>query len=249
MRNRISRRRTSHTLNRRVSQEDMLLRKLYKSLGALLGTVLLLVVIFSFFGPQVGSFFLLISKNRNNSGPADTIAPAAPVFSQVPEAVKDKNLTLNGITEAGATVKLYVNGPEKAQTTADNDGRFTFANVELHEGNNTVFAKAADAIQNESEKSKTFSIAFDDKKPEIDILTPNNGEEISNLDRRVLVQGKLNEEADVKVNGRQAVVKSDHTFELLLGVNEGDVEIKIEATDRAGNTSTESVFIKYTKSS
>ena len=231
-----------------MTQEEMLLQKLYKSVGGLLAVVLLLFILLNFFGPQIGSFFLLISKNRNNEI-VDRIAPPPPVFSQVPEAVKDKKLTLNGITEPSATVKLYVNGPEKAQTTADNDGRFTFVDIELNSGNNTLFAKAADANQNESEKSKTFTIAFDDKKPEIDILVPKNGEEISNLDKRVLVQGKLNEEAEVKINGRQAVVKSDHTFELLLGVNEGNVEIKIEAKDKAGNVATESIFIKYTKSS
>ena len=244
--------RVSHTrfrlASKRMTQEEMLLQKLYKSVGGLLAVVLLLFILLNFFGPQIGSFFLLISKNRNNEI-VDKIAPSAPVFSQVPEAVKDKKLTLNGITEPSATVKLYVNGPEKAQTTADNDGRFTFVDIELNSGNNTLFAKAVDANQNESEKSKTFTIAFDDKKPEIDILVPKNGEEISNLDKRVLVQGKLNEEAEVKINGRQAVVKSDHTFELLLGVNEGDVEIKIEAKDKAGNIATKSIFIKYTKSS
>lgn len=233
----------------RRTNEDAILKRLYITVGVLFGTILLLFVILNFFGPQFGSFFLLISKNRNNDGSEDKIAPTLPIFSQVPEATNQKTLTLNGISEPSATVKLFVNGPEKAQTTADNDGGFTFVGVELGPGNNTLFAKAIDANKNEGEKSKVFTIVFDDKKPEVTVTAPKDDEHITNLDKRVLVQGKINEDADVKINGRQAVVRSDHTFELLLGVDEGDVEIKVEATDRGGNKATETVNIKYEKSS
>ena len=241
-----TKRRTSH---RKVNQEEELLKRLKMTLGALFGTILIVVLGLSFFGPQIGSFFLLLSKNRNNEGPGDTIPPTSPIFSQVPEAVSEKKITLNGITEPGAKVRLFVNGPEKGETTADNDGGFTFVDVALGEGNNIVFAKSTDENNNESEKSRVYTIIFDDEAPEIEITKPKDGEEIRNLNKRVLVTGTLSEEAEVKINGRHAVVKPDMTFELLLGVGEGDVHIKVEAEDKAGNKAEAAINIKYDKES
>lgn len=241
-----TRRRTAY---KRVSKEKELFDRLRKTLTALIATVLILVLALTFFGPQIGSFFLLVSRNRNIADPEDIIPPTAPIFSQVPEATNQKNISLNGITEPGATVRIYVNGPEKERTTADNDGSFTFVDLKLGEGNNVIFAKAIDENGNESDKSKVFTIAFDDEKPEIEITTPQDGDEIKNLNRRVLVRGTLSEKADVTINARQAVVKPDNTFELLLGVDEGDVQIKVTATDKAGNKAETVISIKYEKSS
>lgn len=237
------------TTYKRMSTEDALRRRLYLTLGGLFATTLLVIIGLNFFGPQIGSFFLLISKNKDNTGPEDVMPPTAPIFSQTPETTNEKTITLNGITEPGASIYLFVNGPKKGETIADNDGAFTFVDIELGEGNNIIFAKAIDESKNESEKSRVLTIAFDDEKPKIEITTPQDGDEIRNLNRRVLVQGKLNEDGEVKINGRQAVIKPDHSFELLLGVDEGDVQIIVEATDKAGNVAQKIITINYEKSS
>lgn len=234
---------------KKIESEEALLKKLYIRIFSVIAIIVFLVVSISSFGPKIGSLFMLISKNRNNDGSADTIPPVAPIFSHLPESTKEKKININGITEPGATVKIFINGPQKAETTADNDGMFTFVDLEIGEGNNTVFAKAVDINGNESENSKTFEIVYDDKKPDIDISSPKNGETVKNLNQRVTIQGKLNEEAEVTINGRNAVVKSDLTFELLLGVNEGNITITIEAIDKAGNKATEVINVTYQKTS
>ena len=243
-------RKTSYkTRGRKNKQEEELLQKLKITMAALITTILLVIISLQFFGPKIGSFFLLVSKNRNDSGPGDTIPPTAPIFSQVPDATNEKKITLNGITEPGATVRVFVNGPEKEKTIADNDGGFTFVDLDLGKGNNIIFAKATDENNNESEKSKVFTIVFDDEAPELEITSPQHGDTIKNLNKRVLIQGTLNEKAEVKINDRQAVVKSDNTFELLLGVDEGEVVITVKAVDRAGNKSQAVITINYEKSS
>jgi hypothetical protein len=45
-----------------------------------------------------------------------------------------------------------------------------------------------------------------------------------------------------------AVVRPDLTFDFLLGVTEGKVAIKIEATDDAGNIATETIDVTYSSS-
>ncbi len=238
-----------NTSYKRHSEEEVMLQKLYKTVGALIATIAILFITLRFFGPKVGSFFLLVSKNRNDNGPGDIIPPSSPIFSDTNEATNEKEITLNGITEAGATVKLFVNGPEKGKTTSDNDGVFTFIDIKLSTGKNIIFAKAIDENGNESEKSELLEIVFDEEEPEIKITEPTNGEEVKNLDKRVMIRGTVNEEANVKVNGRQAIMGSENSFELLLGIEEGDIQIEVEATDKAGNTKIETIYIKYKKSS
>ena len=55
----------------------------------------------------------------------------------------------------------------------------------------------------------------------------------------------MSEKSTIRVNNMLAVVKPDLTFEILLGVKEGDVEILVEATDQAGNVKVEKINIKY----
>lgn len=221
--------------------------KFYKTTAALISTVVILFVVFKFLGPKIGSAFFLISKHRNDPVNEDTIPPSTPLFSNIPDATNKDKLTLNGIAEPGSTVKLYVNGPEKATTTTNSEGLFTFVDIEISEGNNTLFAKATDQDGNESKKSKTFTVVFDDEAPEIEITKPSAGEEVKNANRRILIEGEISEKATVTINGKYAIVKPDNSFELLLGVDEGDVNINVEAIDEAGNTSKSGITVKYTK--
>ncbi|OGC56797.1 hypothetical protein A2976_01535 [candidate division WWE3 bacterium RIFCSPLOWO2_01_FULL_41_9] len=217
-----------------------------------LGTFVFLVVILGslmFFAPKLGAFFGLLSFRRNDNNKTVVVAPASPVFSDIPPSTKSENLTLNGFTEPGMTIKLFVNGPEAQSTISDNEGLFTFIDVKLIEGNNKIFAKAVNEQGAESDASIIVSILLDNKAPDVSIDTPTNGETVRNLNKRVLVKGTVSELSTVRVNGNLAVQKSDNTYEIVIGAEEGDLEIKVEATDEAGNTKTEKIFIKYAKGS
>ena len=231
------------------TQEAELLQKLQQTLVKILGIFLALFILMKFFGPKVGSIFLIFSKYRNDKGIGDIVPPPVPQFNQPPEATNKDRVTLEGVTEPGATVQLFVNGPEKAKTTSDSDGKFTFTDIELNKGNNIIFAKATDPTGNESENSKTLTIVYDNDKPKVDILEPKDGGTVKSLNKRVMVRGKTNEEAEIKINGKLAIVNADNTFELLLGVDEGTVKIKVEAKDKAGNLGVEEITITYVKDS
>lgn len=228
--------------------ETKLYRKLFTSVSAILVTIILLFVVFRFFGPKLGSLFGLISVHRNDPAEKDKITPVPPIFSLIPKATNKKKLTLNGISEPGSKVDLFINGPKKATIIANNDGLFTFPDMELIEGKNTIFAKATDKNENESDDSEKSIVILDTKRPEIKIESPANGETVRNLNKRIEVRGKLNEKANVIINGRVAIVQSDLTFEVLLGVEEGNVQIKVVATDEAGNMKDETIFAVYQKS-
>lgn len=239
---------TNKTRNEDLSEEQ-LIKKLKKNLFLFFVISTVLIVSVGFFGPKVGSLFFIFSKHRNDKALGDIVPPAVPVFSQVPESSNKSEITFNGVSEPEASITLFVNGPEREKTTADKDGAFTFANIKLDEGQNIIFAKSKDQAGNESDKSRVYYITLDEKKPEIKIAEPSDGSTVKNLNKRVLVKGSLNEAAEVKVNGLNALVKSDNTFEIVLGVESGDVEIKIQAIDAAGNKGEKTIRVKYQKSS
>ena len=228
--------------------EEELYKRLFTTISAILLTLILLFVVFRFFGPKLGSLFGLISVHRNDPAERDKITPVPPIFSLIPKATNKKKLTLNGISEPGSTVVLFMNGSKKSSIITSNDGLFTFTDLELTEGKNTIFARATDKNGNESDDSEKAIVVLDTKKPEIKIDSPVNGETVRNLNKRIDVKGKLNEKANVMINGRVAIVQSDLTFGILLGVEEGNISIKVVATDEAGNSKDETVFAVYQKS-
>ncbi|MCA9308191.1 hypothetical protein KC980_01650 [candidate division WWE3 bacterium] len=210
---------------------------------------MLILSTFIYLGPTVGTLLGLVSKNRNATGLVDSIAPAAPIFTSVPEATQEEKIVITGLSEPGADVELFVNGPSVGVAIVDSVGIFTFTDIKLIKGNNTIFAKATDSDNNVSDKSETLSIAYDKDAPKIDIISPKSGDTIRNLNQRIIVKGKVNEKSVVRINERTAIVKPDLTFELSLGVEEGNQQIKIIATDPAGNQKEETFSITYVKSS
>jgi len=199
------------------------------------------------FAPQVGSLFGYISKYRNDPGYVPTPKPMPPVFVDAPKATNQDRVTLSGRALSGATVKIFVNGPEKGSTVVGSDGVFTFADIGLNGGTNTVFAKSYDDKGNESDSSEFLVIIRDKEGPKIIIDSPENGDTIKNLDKRIEITGKIDEKATIVINEKTAIQKSDLSFHYVMSVSEGNVKIKIEVTDLAGNKSSKDLEVKYVK--
>lgn len=232
------------------AEEAELRKKLGKTLLALVSIIVTLVLLIVFFAPKLGMFFGLFSRHRNEIDQSSIIKPASPIFSAVPSAVKEEKVTLNGYAQPGLTIVIFVNGPEADKTTVGADGLFTFNEIQLINGNNTISAKAIDQQGIESDQSKAYSITVDKEKPKITIDSPKNDATIRNLDKRIEITGKLNEKSTIKINGRMAILRPDLTFKFLLGVQDsGTIEIKVEATDEAGNTAEEKFKVFYKRES
>lgn len=236
--------------NKKKAQEE---KELVQTLAfSIFGIIVTIVVVFlsaTVFAPEMGAFFGYLSLNKGQVDDQLPIKPSAPVFVDTPSATKSLNIDIKGVTQPGFIVEIFVNGPKKGSVVADKNGEFNFAKVTLIEGKNRIYAKAINDEGIESDKSQTLEITVDRKAPEIEIESPKEGETVRNLDGRIQITGKVNEKASIRINDRQAITKSDLTFSILLGVDEGDVEIKIEAIDEAGNKSEETYVVKYSKGS
>jgi hypothetical protein len=231
----------------RVSKtQERLTNKLYFLVFLIVIILAGLVFALAKYGPEIGSLFGFVSKHRNE-GPSQWLSVQAPIFSYIPEAVKENKVTLEGNALPTTSVKLFVNGPEVSRVITDLEGKFMFPDVELIDGKNTIFAKAVGEGNVESTKSEILYITVDKDKPKVEITDPGVNEVVRNLNKTVLIQGKVNEKAAVTINDRSARLGADLTFELLIGVSEGENKIEIVAKDPAGNETKQTYTFRYEK--
>lgn len=197
----------------------------------------------------------------------DTLAPTAPVITQVADdvgplignlnngqATNDPLPTLSGTAEANFTVRIYDNGSFIGFTTADGTGAWTFTpGTQLGNGNHALTVTATDAAGNVSPTSAGFNIvvdtvaplaptiiqAFDDVQPGTGTLS--NG--ASTNDTRPVLSGSAEAGARVAIYDNGALLATvtatiDGTWEYLTTtLGNGQHVFTAIATDAAGNVS------------
>lgn len=176
----------------------------------------------------------------------DNTPPAPPRLTIPFDFTSDSSFTLTGTAESGATITLKVNGKTE-EFVANSDGEFS-TKVDLQKGENRLSATATDKAGNESQVSETYTVIQDGEPPELTIASPQNGSVFSGKDQnKIEVTGTTEKEAEVKVNGKVAIVDANGAFKTIIILNEGDNELKVVATDKAGNETEESITVSYSQ--
>lgn len=197
----------------------------------------------------------------------DTLAPTAPVITQVADdvgplignlnngqATNDPLPTLSGTAEANSMVKIYDNGSFIGFTTADGTGAWTFTpGTQLGNGNHALTVTATDAAGNVSPTSAGFNIVVDTVAPlaptiiqAFDDVQPGTGT-LSNgaftNDTRPVLSGSAEAGARVAIYDNGALLATvtatiDGTWEYLTTtLGNGQHVFTAIATDAAGNVS------------
>lgn len=198
--------------------------------------------------PAFGKLSTLVSSLKGNNkkiGSSDITPPPPPKFKYFPEHTNQQTITLSGNTEPGATVKLtFDENPQ--ETLADGAGEFSF-NVTLQNGNNTFSATATDQSGNQSQKSDNYQVFFDNKAPDLEIVSPNDGASFfGSTQRQVTIEGKTESEAQITINDRIISVDDFGGFQYTTTLNEGGNTFNVKATDLAGNTTEKSITLNFT---
>lgn len=206
-----------------------------------------LIFLVSFGIPLFAKFAGFMSNLGKSNQPIeinDTTPPAPPRIDNLPEYTNQKSLEIAGETEAGAIVTLNFDN-QTQEIVADKEGKFS-AKYTLNAGENTLFAFARDQVGNESQKTQTWTINFDDQPPEIEIETPPDGAEyFGPKQSQVTVKGQTEIGAGVTVNDRLATVNDNGVFSLTLTLSEGENTLTIKAKDRAGNETEKTLTVRY----
>ncbi|MFC1627414.1 Ig-like domain-containing protein [Patescibacteria group bacterium] len=209
----------------------------------------LLFLLVRFGLPALINMAAFIGDLRSTSQPIekqDSVPPMTPKLAPLPEATYSAQINIAGYGEAGSTVELYLRGINVEETVVNEDGNFEFKDVRLRDGENEVYVKAVDDQGNESNDSDSYTVTVDGQGPELSIDSPDHEKRFFDKDSPIVVKGSTEEDADIRVNGRFVMVKNDGSYETKVSLSEGDNEIEVIATDRAGNQTREAVIVNYT---
>ena len=186
-------------------------------------------------------------KPSLKTGPAisENVSLAPPVLNIPYEATNTAQINLSGYGTPGSKVKLFIDDNEVETVDVSSDGSFTFRNVTLSFGTNNIYGKSIDENQKESLPSKTVKVIYDNEKPNLQVLEPEDGKTIQGGDKKVKIAGTTEPQAQILINGSQVVVDKDGKFESSLSLNDGENNFTIKAVDSAGNSTEISRRVVY----
>jgi hypothetical protein len=199
-----------------------------------------LVLLLAVFGVRLLiGFSVMVDTIRGNESTTQTerstlVIP--PYIDSLPIATSSSTLVITGRGQEQANIIMFINDQESKKTRVAEDGTFIISSVSLPEGTYTIQAKAEDEHGKYSDFSNTVQTTIIKKPPEIEVTKPNNGDILNGEDNLVSVEGRTDDDVDVRVNDRFVVVKPDGSFQYPYPLQEGENELTIKAIDLAGNT-------------
>jgi flagellar hook assembly protein FlgD len=149
--------------------------------------------------------------------------------------VREANLTVEGLTDPDAVVQVE---GDPTVIPVDAEGRFTLKQ-QLLEGSNVIEVTATDPAGNVATVAREVILVT--KPPEVVIDNPVNGYWTN--ENLLNITGVVPAGASLKVNGQEATVNEDGTFEREVILQEGDNIISVAATDDVGNISSKDIII------
>ncbi len=171
--------------------------------------------------------------------PRDTTAPVVNITTPYDGALFTSTLvTVSGTVDDRSVREIRVGGA----TVPVNNGSFS-ASVTCVEGSNTVSATATDAAGNVGSDQVSFTV--DTIAPEVTIIAPQNGRNLTQVEINVGVRAVADDLDRVEVNGVPAeLFRAPDTYKATIVLSEGsDIEIRAVAYDRAGNSDTDRIFV------
>ncbi len=211
-------------------------------------TIALICLLFFVGIPVLGKFTAFISGLRGGSSQidkSDSTPPAPPKFNYFPEFTNQGSTIITGNSEAGATVKLNLNGSEQ-EVLADNSGSFSF-NIDLPDGTSTFNAIAVDQAGNISQVTKDYQITFDKKVPDLSVTSPTDGSSFfGSNQRQVTIEGTTESDCAININDRMIAVDDEGVFQYTTTLNEGANTFNIKSIDLAGNVTEKSITLNFT---
>jgi micrococcal nuclease len=177
------------------------------------------------------------------------VIPSAPTLAVNPlEPTNKKSVLVTGETSDNKPVYLFKEGEQVKETTADSDGKFSFALNNLADGKHSFLVKACNKEEQEHCESKNISFKIDTTPPEKPtIALPKELPEIE--DGKVVIKGKTepNAEVEIAVGDNRKKTKSDENgeYEVKTGLVLGANTVKVKAKDQLGNESESVEEIKF----
>lgn len=216
---------------------------------SIIGILIILFILFKFGIEFLVNFSLFVSGPKNqtntsgNSNLINFVPP--PVLNPLPTATNSAKIIISGKASANENIILYINDSNVDQTQTDSKGNYVF-NESLSSGNNQIKTQAL-YKDKKSDFSDTFGVIYKNSQPKLDISSPSDGQSFQKDQNSVNVTGATDAGVTVTVNGFWAVIDDNNNFSYNLPLQNGDNEIKIIATDQAGNKTEKDLKVNYSQ--
>ncbi len=203
-------------------------------------TIVVLYLIFFWGLPALIGGLSIFNRFKPNQSPPPAAlenATLAPPVLNIPfEATNSAQIKIPGYATPNTKINIYLDDNLVTTVTSHDDGSFQSDPVNLDIGTNNIYGKTVDDKNRESLPSKPITVTYSNDKPTLSISSPDDGTQIKGGDKKVTVSGKTDPDNSVTVNGQTVVVQSDGSFSITTGINDGDNQIAIVATNSVGNT-------------
>ena len=231
-------------LQRKREKES--LREAVKYLLLIFGLLILMV---RFGLPALIKMAGFIGSIRSSKEPIEqeeSLPIAAPRLYPLVEATNSASIDVEGVSDSGNTIQLFLQGISIKETTAADEGKFKFKDIHLRNGENEIYTVARDAEGGESNESSSWIVILDQEAPKLEILKPETGQSFFDTDNPIMVKGRCEPGASLLVNGRLVFVDESEEFETSVRLDEGDNQIDVVARDEAGNETRQQIVVNYT---
>lgn len=210
----------------------------------ILGIILILFAIFKFGIPLLANVSLILDKTKaaqTNNDSKIYIAP--PVLDPLKNATNSAQINISGKAMKDQTVKIYINNVLVDTVSASSNGNF-LSEQNLSLGENIIKAKA-EKNNEESDYSDPITVSFKNSNPALEVSSPSEGQSFYKDAKTVEVSGKTDSGSTVTVNGLWALLDENNNFSYELPLQNGENNIKVIATDQAGNKTEKELKVSY----
>lgn len=226
------------TSTHRLRSEE---KKFVRKLTTIFISLLLFIVFVVYAGlPLFAKFIIAVTSinqkpvKQNQSENAFLLFP--PVLDPLQEATNSGLIKVSGTGDKEATIKIVLNNVEILKVLSDKDGRFQTAKIKLSEGTNTISATSTLNNQ-ESSPSTQLTIIFKKSQPNLEVENPKDNQKFSD-NKEITISGTTDPENRVTINERFVIIGWDGKFKYPVTLTDGDNNLKIIASDNAGNQTT-----------
>lgn len=201
---------------------------------SILGIVAVILFVVKVAVPLLVNLSLSISDSKTSEQKKDLEFLSPPILAALPNATNSAEIKISGTSATKGKIALYVNDSLKDKTDVKKDGTFSFENVNLSSGNNTIKAKI-ETDKGKSSFSNPISIAYRNKAPSLSLNTPSDNQSFSKDENSVDITGKTDPGVKITVNDFWAIVDNDGNFSYKFSLKNGENKIQVIAVDEAGN--------------
>lgn len=215
------------------------------------GTIVLLIVLVKFGLPALINFSLFLSSGSNQSSSNNPSNQSTyltpPILNPIPTATNSASFDISGVAGAKQLVKLYINDTYIDSLTSKDDGSFIFKGVALSQGQNVIKAKVKNNTT-ESDYSSPWTITYINSAPSLSITQPADGQSFSgSQNASITIAGKTDPDVRVTVNDFWAITDNNGNYSYNLHLQNGSNQIKVIATDTAGNKTEKDISVSYSQ--